>query len=231
MTTGMRATSVATLAVTALLALTPRAHAQPAVQAEAAPERASEEPPSEQPNTPVHRSGPRPEWIGVELSPVARSAGPSSLGASPERWQLGLGGIVRTMRLRWSHAYWTPIQTGLFVEQNSDNQTIYLHVETEGGFRLPLAGGSQAVELGLAAGAGILTIPFRTACDGSCNVGGAGAILSPVARYLVREGSGLTVGFTLRAVVPLQVPDGEFWGYFTDRGFLFLGGVDMAFGR
>jgi hypothetical protein len=219
----MRATSIASLVVTALLAVTPRAQAQPAAPAEAAPEPASDEP--------VPGSRLRLEWIGVEISPVARSEGPSSLGPAPSRWQIGLGGIVRTMRLRWSHAYWTPVQAGLFVEQIRNDQTIYLHIETEGGVRLPLAGGSQAVELGLAAGVGILAIPYRAGCDGSCIVGGAGAILSPVARYLVKEGPGLTVGFTLRAVLPLQVPEGDHLGDLTDRGFLFLGGVDVAFGR
>ena len=84
----------------------------------------------------------------------------------------------------------------------------------------------------MAAGVGVLAIQYaESGCDGSCNVGGAGVMLSPVVRYLFRDGPGWTMGATLRAAIPLHVPSGDWFGHHTGRAVLYLVGFDVALGR
>ena len=138
--------------------------------------------------------------------------------------------MVRGPRLRWTNAYWTPVEAGLFVgAPDQVSNVILAHVQTEGGVRLPLSGG-EALELGLAAGFGILAIPYAVDCDGTCDVGGVGILVSPVARYLFHTDSHWSVGAVLRGVVPLLAPHDRVFGYITGRGAILLGGVDVAFG-
>ena len=168
------------------------------------------------------------EWVGLELSPLSLNSG-SSPGQALTRFQPGPGGTLRLLRHRWTRAYWTPLQAGLFVGEAGAG-TIFAHVDMEGGGIISL-GPRTALEFGLAAGVGILAIRYATSgCDGSCNVGGAGVMLSPVARYLFRHGPGWTMGATARAVIPLQVPSGDWFGYFNGRAVLYLVGFDLALG-
>jgi hypothetical protein len=130
----------------------------------------------------------RVEWVGVELSPLSVTTGHAPARDVGLAVHAGLGGTLRAFRLRWTNAYWTPLEAGLFVgSRDQVGNVILAHVQTEGGVRLPLGGG-QAVELGLAAGAGILAIPYSVDCDGTCVVGGVGIVVSPVARYLFNAG-------------------------------------------
>jgi hypothetical protein len=170
---------------------------------------------------------PGQEWAAIEVSPLSFNLG--SAEQSPTRVQPGPGGTLRLLRHRWKRAYVTPIQAGLFIGELG-GATILAHVDVEGGFILPLNADTQAFELGLAAGAGILAVPYATTCDGSCNIGGAGPLLSPVVRYVAWGFSRFTAGFTLRAVIPLVVPTGDWYGYYTGRAILFLAAVDLAFG-
>jgi hypothetical protein len=169
----------------------------------------------------------RQEFVAIEVSPLSFNLG--SAPQSPTRVQPGPGGTLRLLRHRWRRAYVTPLQAGVFVGELG-GATILAHADVEGGFILPLNGDTQAFELGLAAGAGILAIPYATTCDGSCNVGGAGPLLSPVVRYIAWGSTHFTTGFTLRAMIPLVVPTGDWFGYYTGRAILFLAAVDLAFG-
>ena len=38
------------------------------------------------------------------------------------------------------------------------------------------------------------------------------------------------MGATARAVIPLQVPSGDWFGYYTGRAVLYLVGFDLAYG-
>lgn len=169
---------------------------------------------------------PRWEWVGLEITPVGYAFGDGEFEDYSRR-QLGPGGTFRVLRREWTHAYFTPLQVGLFVANGHD--TIFPHAEIEGGAILPFGNGHR-LELGLGAGLGILAITHRGGCDGSCNIGGAGVQLSPVVRYRVALDEKVVVGFGIRAAVPLQVGEGEWWGYFTGRGTLVLGALDFGFG-
>jgi hypothetical protein len=175
--------------------------------------------------------GMRLEWAGAELLPLSVNAGSApSWATSPARFRAGLGGMLRVVRLRWANAYWTPVEAGVFVAggASGDDAIVLAQVATEGGVRVPVGGGT--FELGLAAGAGGLSIAYPGSCDGTCALGGVGPMLSPVARVLVRDASRWSVGFVLRAAVPLRVPHGEWIGHITGFGALVLGGVDVSFG-
>lgn len=168
------------------------------------------------------------EWVGAEISPLSVNTG-SSPGPQPTRLQPGPGGTLRVLRRRWTHAYWTPLQAGLFVGEAGAGTT-FTHVDMEGGGIIPLGRGA-ALEGGLAARVGILAIRYATSgCDGWCNVGGAGPLLSPVVRYLFRDGPGWTMGVTARAVIPLHVPSGDWFGYYSGRAVLYLVGFDVGLG-
>jgi hypothetical protein len=168
----------------------------------------------------------RQEYLGIEIAPVSFNLGSAPDGRAPPRLQVGPGGRLRLLRHRWTEAYWTPVSAGLLV--TSGNETIFTHVESEGGWVVPAT--SRALELGLAAGFGILSIAYASGCDGSCLLGGAGPMLSPLVRYLARQGPRFNWGFVVRAVIPLRVPDGDWWGYYNGRAVLFLGALDIAVG-
>ena len=113
---------------------------------------------------------------------------------------------------------------------SSENRTIFAHLEVEGGLIVP--GTDCRLEIGVGTGVGILAMAYNTAqCDGSCLLGGAGWMVSFVARYLFLVGPTLTVGANVRAVIPMTVPDGEWFGYFTGGGEMLLGGLEVGFGR
>jgi hypothetical protein len=171
------------------------------------------------------------EWVGIEISPLSVNAGSAGSGAgaaAPHRFDGGPGATIRLLRFKWTTAYVTPVMAGLFLGLGDPN-TILAHVLTEAGARFSTGVGT--LELGLAAGVGILAIQYDTDCDGRCNLGGAGVMISPVVRHLFWEESGSSVGFSLRAMIPLQVPEGDTFGYFSGRGMLFLGALDLALGR
>jgi hypothetical protein len=167
------------------------------------------------------------EWIGVEVSFLSYNEGTAPDGRAPSRMVPGMGATLRLLRHKWALAYVTPIQTGLFLGGLGDD-SILVHAGVEGG--LVLRDGVKALELGLGAGAGILSVHYANTCDGSCNLGGAGALLSPVVRFLYLGRPGLSAGGVLRAVIPLQVPDGDWFGHYTGRAVTLLAGIDVAFG-
>jgi hypothetical protein len=210
----MRRAFVSSCLTLAALATAAAVHATPAVEGEAV----VAEPPSSV----------RLEWVGIELSPISLNSGHPPSGQDPTRFQPGPGGTLRVLRHRWTQAYWTPLQAGLFVGEGGSG-TIFTHLDTEGGGIFPLGEGT-ALELGMAAGIGILAIRYASGCDGSCNVGGAGVMLSPVVRYLFQDGPVWTMGATARAVIPLQVPSGDWFGYYAGRAVLYLVGFELAVG-
>jgi hypothetical protein len=171
----------------------------------------------------------RQEWIGLELTPASMSipSGPCcNRPGGVDRFQAGFGGSIRLLRYRWKHAYIIPIQAGIYVSSGDD--TIFAHVEVEGGV---IVGAARRLELGIGAGVGGLAMRYGTGCDGRCNLGGAGWLVSLAARYLFIEGPKMTVGAGARLVVPLGTPDGEFIGYFIGDGMMILGGIEVGFGR
>jgi hypothetical protein len=168
------------------------------------------------------------EWVGIEIAPLSFALGTARDGSSPERARVGLGGTLRLLRHSWTHAYIIPLEAGVFVA-GSGGAIILAHVQTEAG--VVLTGPLRGLELGMGAGAGILAMSYgNNDCDGSCNLGGAGPLLSPVVRYLLGDGPRFTMGVTVRAVIPLHVPDGNYFGYFTGPGTLVLAGIDLAIG-
>jgi hypothetical protein len=168
----------------------------------------------------------RQEIVGVEVHTLSLAQGD---GVS-SRPSLGLGAMFRLGRHRWSRGYLTPIQAGVFVGNPTESgpDVISARVMTEGGaiFR----GDAGVLELGLGAGAGILAIVSGNGCDGSCNVGGKGVILSPVARLVFRESTHVPIGIVLRGEVPVATPTGAGWGYFTGYGTQVMVGLDVGVG-
>jgi hypothetical protein len=169
----------------------------------------------------------RQEWVGVEVPLLSYNGGTAQDGRAPSRTVPGLGATVWVLRRSWSFAYVTPLQAGLFLGGLGDD-SIFVHVDVEGG--LALREGPRALELGLAAGAGILAVHYGGGCDGSCNLGGAGVVLSPVGRYLFLGRPGFTTAFVMRVVIPLQVPSGDYFGHYTGRAVMLLTGLELAFG-
>ena len=169
------------------------------------------------------------EWVGLELTPVS-----VSLPGTPccdrqghvDTTQAGPGGGIRLFRHRWEHYYLTPVLAGVYV--TSGNRTIFAHVETEGGLIVPRT--DRRLELGIGLGLGGLAMKYATGCDGSCDVGGAGWMISFAARYLFVDRPVFSVGAGARAVVPLQT-NGEWIGYFVADGKMILGSLEVAFGR
>ena len=84
------------------------------------------------------------------------------------------------------------------------------------------------LEIGLGIGAGIVTIPTGNNCDGSCDVGGAPIIISPVVRYAVSGIPHVTLGGVLRLVIPIGGLDT--WGVNKGFGMVAMLGLDGAFG-
>jgi hypothetical protein len=148
-------------------------------------------------------------------------------GVTP-RLGLGVGGMLRFGRHRWSRGYFTPVELGGFVTVSGD-LVISLRALTEGGavFR----GGLGVLEVGLGVGAGLLGIAHGdNHCDGTCLIGGKGVLLSPVVRYLFNDTTRVPVGIVLRGEVPLLEPSGGGFGYFTGWGSQVLLGLDLGVG-
>ena len=127
------------------------------------------------------------EWVGIELTPVAMALPGTAANRDGHvsTFQAGLGGNLRFGRHRWESVYAIPLQAGLFVS-SLGTQTIFAHIQTEGGFILP--GTDRRLELGVGVGVGILAMQYATGCDGSCDLGGSGWLLSLVARFLIIDG-------------------------------------------
>lgn len=170
------------------------------------------------------------EWIGVELTPLSlplRGAPCCDRPTSLSPVQAGLGGTLRLFRHRWKHAYVIPIEGGVYVS-SLGSRTAYVHVQAEGGLVVPRT--NRRLELGLGAGAGILGMTYANGCDGSCDIGGAGALLTVVARYLFVDRPHYTVGASLRAVLPLNQTRGEWFGHLMAWGDTLLAGVEVGLG-
>lgn len=172
------------------------------------------------------------EIVGLELTPVSLRLTDTPVlpdTSTPSRVQAGLGGTVRLLRHRWQHAYVTPIEGGIYVSGGGDSRrTVLLSVAAEGGLIVP--GTDGRLEVGLAAGAGILTVDYGTTCDGTCARGGAGAMISPVLRVLVLDRPNFSVGANLRAIVPLSGTHTESISTITGFGSIALLGLDFAYG-
>jgi len=174
----------------------------------------------------------RNEWVGLEVSPLlfGQSLGTAKAGWNDERefqttLQLGSFGTLRLLRLNRERYYWTPMQMTLGTTYPQERLSIPAMISTEVGARWKLAGGS-AVEFGTAAGAGVILIDYGLGlCDGSCLVGGYGALLSPVFRWRAAHRGRFQGGFVSRALVPLLSPDPR---SFQARGFGVLFGVEIA---
>jgi len=170
------------------------------------------------------------EWIGVELTPFAiplTGAPCCDRETSLYPVQVGLGGTLRLLRHRWEHAYVIPIEGG-FYRSTASSPTTYLHVQAEGGLVVP--GTNRRLEMGLGVGAGILGITYASGCDGSCAIGGAGALATLVARYIFVDRSHFTVGANVRAVLPLNQTRGEWFGHLMAWGDVLLVGVELGVG-
>src|SRR3954470_17221187 len=143
------------------------------------------------------------ELIGLELTPVSLSLTEAPSRAQegrPSRVQAGPGGVIRLLRHRWTYAYIIPIAAGVCVSMGNagSNNTILARVQTEGGVIVP--GTDRRLELGLAAGAGVLAIGYAPDCDGTCRIGGKGAMVSPVVRYVFIDGLAVTAAASVRAI-------------------------------
>jgi hypothetical protein len=165
------------------------------------------------------------EYAGFEGAPMGFAFGGSD-AAPPELFQPGGGAIFRFGRHRWELGYLTPAQVGFFFSE----QTMLLHAQVEGGFVFPRP--LQRLEVGVGAGIGLLEIAYApTGCDGSCKVGGVGPLFSPVLRYLFIDGPRMSVGASVRAVIPVKMGSGNWGGtYLTGTGQLALAAIDVAFG-
>jgi hypothetical protein len=171
------------------------------------------------------RQGPlTQEYGGFEAAPMGLAFGGASAGG-PSRFQPGGGATIRFGRHRWRFGYLTPAQTGFFFSE----QTMLLHAQIEAGLVFPSP--LHRLEVGLGAGIGVLSIAYApTGCDGSCKIGGTGPLFSPVVRYLFIDGPRMTVGASVRALIPERIGRGNWSGYFTDTGQLVLAAIDVAFG-
>ncbi len=171
----------------------------------------------------------RQEWVGLELTPASMALA-SCCDSQPghiDTYQAGPGGGIRFGRHRWERTYLIPLEAGLYV--TSGNRTIFLHLEVEGGLIVP--GTDRRLELGVATGLGILALEYSNKCDGSCDVGGAGWMISLVGRYLFVVRPAVTVGASARLVIPATVPGGEVLGHFVGDGSILLGGLEVGFGH
>jgi hypothetical protein len=171
----------------------------------------------------------RQEWVGVEVTPasIALASCCDFHGGELDRYQAGPGAGIRFGRHRWEVAYIIPIEAGVYV--SSRHATIFAHVEVEGGVIVP--GTDRRLELGMGTGLGGLAMSYgAVGCDGSCVLGGAGWMVSFVGRYLFVAGPTMTVGASVRAVIPLSTP-GDWIGHYTGGGNLLLGGLEVGFGR
>jgi hypothetical protein len=208
--------------------------AEQAEQAEQAEEEPPVTPPREEPQAPPHDEPPAKltqEWVGIEVVPLAMALPDNPVGRDGHvsSLQAGPGGNLRFGRHRWEYVYAIPFEAGLFVS-TAGTQTIFLHLQTEIGVVVP--GTDRRLELGAGGGVGILAMQYGTGCDGSCNLGGSGWLLSLAARVLLVDGPSRTVGVNVRAVFPQgRTPGGEVFGYYVGGGDMVFAGVEIGFGR
>jgi hypothetical protein len=169
------------------------------------------------------------EWIGFELTPLSLLL-PGSTGSFSEKppspLDAGPGGSIRVGRHRWQYGYVIPFQASLYV---TPRQTILAYLQFEGGVIVP--GTDRRLELGMGAGIGVVSAVYATGCDGSCVIGGKGALLSFVARYLFHQTPRFSAGASIRAIVTLGAPEGELFGYYTGDADIVVAGLEVAFGR
>jgi hypothetical protein len=55
--------------------------------------------------------------------------------------------------------------------------------------------------------------------------------MAPVVRFLFWNARGVDAGVLVRAVVPLYVLDGDWFGYYTGPAVMYLAGLELAVGR
>jgi hypothetical protein len=175
------------------------------------------------------------EYFGLELTPgsIMLTDPPVFDGETPPpRAQIGGGITIRAIRRRWEYGYLTAFQAGFYVSRASGNgqDTIVARLEMEGGAIVP--GTDRRLEVGLGAGIGVLGIGYASHCDGTCRKGGSGALISPVVRYLFVDRPHVTIGASLRAIIPLSTNGGEAcFGDCTGFGSVMLGSVEFGIGR
>jgi hypothetical protein len=175
------------------------------------------------------------DWVGVEISPLSLNAGTptanSNITATPSRMSLVPGLTLRVGQHRFASWYWTPGQlTFVYGGRGAPGAPITLAaLATEAGF-IQAVGDHTVFEAGLAAGVGGLEIEVAYDCDGSCGLGGWGAMVAPVVRLTRRLDASLmkSAGIFARAAVPLQT--NTFLGANVGFGMIALFGVDLAFG-
>jgi hypothetical protein len=184
---------------------------------------------AEAPGSPPRASIITHEIIGLELTPVSLSLGdvPRDRPGELDRFQLGMGGNLRLFRRRWAPVYVIPLQLGLYL--SGTGPTTFAHVQTEGGLIVP--GTNGRLEVGMGVGLGVLTIAYSQYCDGPCNVGGIGLMVSFAARYLFHASLTNTVGVGLRAVIPADETRRRVFGELTNRGEIILGSLEIGFGH
>jgi hypothetical protein len=170
------------------------------------------------------------EWIGIELTPLAlaRPDKPAFRQGSVSTFQAGPGANIRFGRHRWQYGYAIPLELGVFFS-TAGTQSVFAHIETEGGLIVP--GTDRRLEVGLGFGLGVLSMAYSVECDGTCALGGAGWMVSLVARYVIIDRPTWMMGVDVRAVYPQQDPDGEWFGYYVGGGKMLLAGLEFGFGR
>ena len=163
------------------------------------------------------------EWVGFELTPVAFAfpdTPPFGRQGSVSTFHAGPGANIRFGRHRWEYAYGTPFQIGLFAS-TAGTQTIFFHMQAEGGLIVP--GTDRRLEIGLGLGFAVLSMAYSVQCDGTCTLGGTGWMVSLAARLLIVDRPTWTMGVGVRGAYPQQDPSGG--------GKILLTGLEFGFGR
>ena len=163
------------------------------------------------------------EWVGFELTPVAFAfpdTPPFGRQGSVSTFQPGVGTSVRFGRHRWQYAYVNPFQIGLFASMTG-TQTIFFHMQAEGGLIVP--GTDRRLEIGLGLGFAVLSMAYSVQCDGTCTLGGTGWMVSLAARLLIVDRPTWTMGVGVRGAYPQQDPSGG--------GTILLTALELGFGR
>jgi hypothetical protein len=170
------------------------------------------------------------EWVGLELTPVAVAFPnpPTYRQGSVSTYQAGPGANIRFGRHRWQYAYVIPFQLGLFVS-TAGTQTIFLHMQAEGGLIVP--GTDRRLEIGLGLGFGVLSMAYSVECDGACALGGTGWLLSLGARGLIIARPTWTMGVSVRWMRPQQSGGGGVFGDYVGGGTMLFTGLEFGFGR
>ncbi|HEY0713480.1 MAG TPA: hypothetical protein VGF45_12455 [Polyangia bacterium] len=173
----------------------------------------------------------RHERLGVEGAPawvnLFRLTRPAALlHPSPQRVSVGFVGTVRFLRRDGQHWYFTPLQVGVGLA-NPGLSTL-AHATTEFGLGVWPAG--RRAEVGLAVGAGWVSVSYGTGCDGGCSVGGYPIVASPVIRMSLLTREDLTLKASVRAFIPMSRSWDSF-SHFVGHAIPIFGGVDVSFAR